>query len=62
VIPNRIWIIDKTLKNYGLWLTCLFQQIDSDWEEIEMTQAERDIRRRLRIFKYAEESGGTQKK
>ena len=42
-------------------MTCLFQQIDSDWEEIEMTQAERDIRRKLRIFKYAEESGNVAK-
>jgi transposase-like protein len=39
----------------------LFQQIDSDWEEIVMTQAERDIRRKLRIFKHAEESGNVAK-
>jgi hypothetical protein len=39
----------------------LFQQIDSDWEEILMTQPERDIRRKLRILKHAEESGNVAK-
>jgi len=35
----------------------LFKQIDTYWEEIELTQAERAIRRKLRIFRHAEETG-----
>ena len=32
-------------------MTCVLQQIASDWEAIELTQAEQDIRRKFRILK-----------